>query len=1513
MSDAPFQSIQEFSSSFRQLFPDPLPIVERHFVPSGADPLDGIEWEERQSLLKESDGTSAKRGSIVVPAYFSVNASDVLCQKYLRRRGVPDLAVPVDEKIEIEPWLFRSTPAAGSSFGGEKDLRQIIHRMAGCWAHWGVISSLLTDSEARALYDDSSYLLSRQAFAPNSPQWFNTGLHWAYGITGPSEGHFYVDSLSGELVETKVSYERPQPQACFIQSVDDDLVKPGGIMDLWVREARLFKYGSGTGTNFSSLRGKGETLSGGGQSSGLMSWLRIGDRSAAGIQSGGTTRRAAKMVILDVDHPEIEDFACWKATEERKVAALVTGSKVNRKAVDRVLESIRGYQTNCVDHDDRFDPKKNVGLKKALREGRSMGVPDRLLVRAIDCARSGTVFQPEVYGLDWRGEAYDTVSGQQSNNSVSIPHQFMDAALSDGEWSLIERTSGRVSKTISALGLFDQICESAWMCADPGLQFVDTMNEWNTCLGDGKIRGTNPCLPGFATMLTPDGIRPFSQICVGDIVWSGKTWTRMIRKWSTGVKPVFSFHTRAGSFIGTEDHRVVSGGEKVEAREAETIDVCLGGAEGGGLNQGPYQSDRMAQVVMDGLMLGDGTPKICNGGSDTYFLLYVGEGDQSYFSSEISELLTPEPFDGTAHRVQTTLSADELPKTYERTVPDRFFYGDEWIVRAFLRGLYSANGSVPGGRVALKASSFAVIDRVQQMLSSLGIRSYYTTNPAHDVKFGNGTYLCRESYDLNISVDRDRFRQLIGFIHPHKQKSLDEACAKPKGVKPAKGSYEIVRRDELGEHEVFDFTVEDAEHVVWSQGLLVSNCSEYVFLDDTACNLSSINLAYFLLPDGSFDLVGFESAVRVATTILEVSVSMASLPSAKIAVGTYNYRTLGLGFANLGALLMRMGIPYDSDEGRRIAAGISSFMTATAYDQSGVMASRVGPFPRWEKNRESMTRVLENHRRVANGEDPIGVTCMPPRLDLSAQDRASSILDAASKMWNLAVRHADSHGYRNAQVTCIAPTGTIAIEMDCDTTGLEPDFALVKYKTLAGGGFMKQINLSVPKALHSLGYSPEQIEEINRWVVGAGCLRDEDRQMLLDRGLSGQSITRIEKYLVSSVHLRMALLPDVIGRDELEKLQIDPSGDVASALGFSGKVLSEASAFSCGYQTVEGCPVLRKEHLPVFDCANRCGSGVRFIRPEGHLLMLSSIQPFLSGASSKTVNLPSEATQADVKRVYVEAWKLGIKCVALYVDGSKFSQPLSSRLAEEMFGDLDELDSSPSSPEHVKVVEKVVERIVERQVIRYISERRRLPNLRRGYTQKVLLGNHKVFLRTGEYSDGALGEIFVDIHKDGTAFKSLMGAFAIAVSVGLQHGVPLERFVDLFTFTKFEPNGPVQGDDRLMMCTSLLDWIFRHLAIRYLDREDLATIPKESAYDPQTVGDGEPSWDSERMMKSQASEASASDLATDKAIISSPSSSNLLLSTGEYCDSCGNFSLVRKGRCSTCSNPSCGAESGGCG
>ncbi len=1191
----------------------------RTFTRAGQDPLDLVEVESRRCQISNMDGSAAfEMDAVIVPASWSHNATNVVAQKYLRKAGVPSKTVRVKEK-GIPAWCQRSKPAKDAEFGAETDIRQALRRLAGTWTYWGFKLGLFSSEEdGQIFYDEVCHTLVHQMWAPNSPQWFNTGLHWAYGIEGPPQGHHYVDPKTNEVVPSSSAYERPQPHACFIQTVDDDLVGQGGIMDLWVREARLFKYGSGTGTNFSSLRGAGERLSGGGFSSGVMSWLRIGDRAAQGIQSGGTTRRAAKMVVLDVDHPEICEFVNWKVTEEQKVAAMVAGSHACEKALNAILLACHGMEG-----DDRFEPKKNVALGDAILDARVAFVPDAMIYRAIELAKQGvTRMDFPLFDTDWQGAAYDTVAGQQSNNSVGVSQRFLQAVDNNEDWTLIRRTDGGVHKTIPATSLWADLTYAAWACADPGLQYNSTMNEWHTCSNDDRIRATNPC-------------------------------------------------------------------------------------------------------------------------------------------------------------------------------------------------------------------------------------------------------------------------------------------------------------------------------------------SEYVFIDDTACNLASLNLVKFESDNAlGFDLETFVPVTHLVTMVLEISVGMSQLPSASIARKTYDYRTLGLGYANLGALLMRRGLPYDSPEARGFAGALTAVMSGEAYCESARMAARLGAFDRFEANREPMMRVMHNHMVAAHGGDDYSGLSIEPR-GLKDGDTDPTLLAAARSAWVHAVELGSRHGYRNAQISALAPTGTISIEMDCDTTGIEPDFALVKFKSLAGGGGMTIINQSVPTALRRLGYDEQQIEAIVHYISGHRELSDEVKGFLAVKGFTAEMIDRAEDALrMGSPHIALSVSEMQVGRSDLLEFTELTAEDLASGvdlltlLGMGADKISEANLYSVGAMTIEGAPGIKGEHLAVFDCANRCGlTGERFISARGHVDMMGAIQPFVSGAISKTVNMPRDASLEDVRSVYHRAWKVGVKAIALYRDGSKLSQPLGSRLAAELFEGLER--SQPEVPSG-----EVIHKLTERMVIRYISERRKLPFKRSGYTQKAIIGGHKVFLRTGEYADGTLGELFIDTHKEGAAFRSLLAAFAMAVSVGLQHGVPLEKLVELYTFTKYEPNGMVMGDAQIKSCTSLLDWVFRHLAVSYLGREDLAHV-KSADLEPDTMGDPEPTYSHEKDMGSipvmlttkpidvnapYLPEEDTAEIAIQQTYLAtgavSRRSAGAQLSAGasggaqavmglsaaeiarasgyegDPCESCGQLKLVRtNGNCTKCLN--CG-EYGGC-
>ncbi|MBL8756447.1 MAG: vitamin B12-dependent ribonucleotide reductase, partial [Planctomycetes bacterium] len=1123
--------------------------------------------------------------------------------------------------------------------GGERDARQVFHRLAGCWRHWGEEHGYFDGADdAQAFEDELCHMLAAQHAAPNSPQWFNTGLHYAYGITGPAQGHWYVDPASEgkapKLMKSRSAYERPQPHACFIQSVTDDLVNEGGIMDLWTREARLFKYGSGTGSNFSQLRGENEALSGGGKSSGLMSFLKIGDRAAGAIKSGGTTRRAAKMVCLDLDHPDIENFVSWKVIEEQKVAALVSGSKLIKKHLNTVINACHVDAPGEIGNDVKpaatvvTTPRDNERLRAALNEARAACVPESYLQRALQLAKQGlrAVETPE-YSTDWDGEAYATVSGQNSNNSVRVPNEFFRAVEEGGKWRLIRRTDRGVAKEVDARELWDKVAYAAWGCADPGVQYDTTINEWHTCPADGRINASNPC-------------------------------------------------------------------------------------------------------------------------------------------------------------------------------------------------------------------------------------------------------------------------------------------------------------------------------------------SEYMFLDDTACNLASINLQKFLSEDGRFDLEGYKHASRLWTIVLEVSVLMASFPSKEIAQRSFEFRTLGLGYANLGTILMRLGIPYASQKAYALAGALSAILCGEAYATSAEMAKELGTFPLYDKNRDSMLQVIRNHRRAAyhaSASEYEGLSVTPVGID--AQICPPDLLESARECWDRALSLGEKHGFRNAQVTCIAPTGTIGLLMDCDTTGVEPDFALVKFKKLAGGGYFKIANQSLAPALRRLGYSPAQIDDILAYVVGKKTLAGApaiNHQTLAAKGFDDAAIQRIEKALEGAFDVSFAFNKGILGEDFLknrlgidEALLKDWSFDLLRHLGFSKADIQAANDYVCGTMTVEGAPHLKDAHLPVFDCANRCGKkGQRYIPYAAHLHMMAAAQPFISGAISKTINMPHEASLDDVKDAYKLGWKLMLKAVALYRDGSKLSQPLSTMVEDDPSIDT----SAATTPEAAAMAARITERVVHR----YIAKRRRLPNRRAGYTQKAVVGGHKIYLRTGEYEDGSLGEIFLDMHKEGAAFRSLMNCFAIAVSLGLQHGVPLEEFSDAFVFTRFEPNGIVQGHDQIKMVTSVIDYVFRELAISYLGREELAQVHSEDLRNTTMGGKGPEYTDEEVVSEttyegeepppavhenahlhphsrgmarghegSGAPQALATMPTTNAALLRAEPSATVLATRqtrmkiaearlkgyeGDPCGACGAFTLVRNGTCLKC--VSCGGTSG---
>lgn len=1208
--------------------------IKRHFTKSSwKSPYDSITFESRKSEIKNPDGSSVSLlENVMVPKTWSQVATDIIAQKYFRKAGVPVKLKPVVEK-GVPKWLQRRQADLKAMkdipeeerYTLETDSRQVFDRLAGCWTYWGWKHGYFTSEvDARTYFDEMRLMLARQMVAPNSPQWFNTGLYWAYGINGPAQGHYYADPKTGQVKPSEDAYSHPQPHACFIQSISDDLVNEGGIMDLWVREGRLFKYGSGTGTNFSNIRGANEPLSGGGKSSGLMSFLKIGDRAAGAIKSGGTTRRAAKMVTLDLDHPDIEEYINWKVKEEEKVASIVAGSKTLERHLKKIIKlchtpvEIEGRTYNG---EVSRNPKRNKALAEAIRKANQAFVPMNYVQRIIQLAEQGyTDIQFETYDTDWNSEAYATVSGQNSNNSVRIPNDFMKAVQEDGEWNLYHRTEKKRAakenrdpkpcKTLKASELWDQIAYAAWASADPGTQYHDTINEWHTCPEDGAINASNPC-------------------------------------------------------------------------------------------------------------------------------------------------------------------------------------------------------------------------------------------------------------------------------------------------------------------------------------------SEYMFLDNTACNLASLNLVKFYdVKSGKFDVEGFRYATRLWTITLEISVLMAQFPSKEIAELSFKFRTLGLGYANIGSLLMIQGIPYDSDEAVALTGAITAIMHMHSYATSAEMASELGTFEGYERNKEHMLKVIRNHRRAAYNTAPDeyeDLTIKP--LGIDANLCPEYLLKAAREDSDAALKMGEEHGYRNAQVTVIAPTGTIGLVMDCDTTGIEPDFALVKFKKLAGGGYFKIINQSVPVALQKLGYSAAEIDDIVKYAKGHGTFKGcpgINHEKLKALGFTDEKIAAVEQSLPGAFEIKFAFNQWTLGEDFCknvlgitEEQLSDWSFDMLAHLGFKPSEIDAANAYVCGTMTVEGAPHLKDEHLPVFDCANKCGKiGTRYISALGHIRMMAAAQPFISGAISKTINLPNEAKIDELKQAYMESWELMLKANALYRDGSKLSQPLNSTSdVLEVVMEEDDAASQPAVSETDNVAQDAVVKTAERIIHKYVSGRQRLPNRRGGYTQKCKIGGQSVYLRTGEYDNGQIGEIFIDMHKEGAAFRSLLNCFAISISLGLQHGVPLDEFVDAFVFTKFEPSGMVTGNPHIKMTTSVIDYIFRELAVTYMDRDDLAHVGPEEILSRTLRPEGEsgPS-DNElngnvKPVESRTDETSApapvsvADVASSGSTVKGESKfmvkykrARSMGYTGDICGDCGSMTMVRNGTCLKCET--CGATSG---
>jgi ribonucleoside-diphosphate reductase alpha chain len=1435
----------------------------------------GVDFSPRTSRIVNPDGSVIfEAKDVMVPTGWSQVAVDVLAQKYCRKAGVPSATQRVPEE-GVPEWLWRSIPDEAAlngtprneQFGPERDARQVFNRLAGCWTYWGWKHGYFdSETDARVYFDEMSAMLARQIGAPNSPQWFNTGLHWAYGIAGPSQGHYYVDPATGHTHRSTSAYEHPQVSACYILSVEDDLVNEGGIFDGVLREARIFKGGSGSGANFSRLRGSGEKLTGGGTSSGLMSFLKIFDRAAGAIKSGGTTRRAAKMVVLNADHPDIEEFVNWKVREERKVADLVVGSRIFEQQINAIIAA--AHDTRVPEH-ARMDPALNTSLRRTIREAIALGVPSGATQNALDYARQGyTSIAIEQYDTAWDSEAYITVSGQNSNNSVRLTNEFFRKLDADEDWNLTARTTGDTVKRIKASDLWEQISLAAWQCADPGLQFDDTIQEWHTCANDERINATNPCseyvfiddTACFAPQTrisTPDGSRTvealFNAQQNGDDVYvttdihSEHDHRRVAahrRAFITqvGERDVFKMTLADGRVIRTTgDHRFLTNeGEWKRVDELTPLSDRISIRETG--NAISYRSSPkdVKRWQMLGWLTGDGVFS-----KDTVALVFgpTERRTAETFVSELNDLKascaiaageTVRQCNIYTQRNgvhQTTTSQTSLVEHLERSygftqgtathkdVPSAVYTAADDLKIAYLQGLFSADGCIRNDsraaepEVMLASSAPALLRSVQVLLSDLGMTSR--------IAWTHPTGRTNPQGQLHLYNQQARnYLSLIGFpCSPAKDTRTQEILSKQfTGQLKNPRAPKVTSIIPDGKTMVYDIT-EPVTHSVIAEGLIAHNC-----------NLASLNLVKFLNDDGDFDAKRFAVASRIWTTTLEISVTMGQMPSKQIAEKNHGYRTLGLGYANLGTLLMRMGLPYDSTEGYGWCAAVSALMTGTAYRTSAELAQQLGAFDRFNANRDSMLRVIRNHRRAANNAadaeyEGLGAKPVTHAPSLFTQETWA----LARRMWDDALSIGEVAGYRNAQTVVLAPTGTIGLVMDCDTTGIEPDFALVKFKKLAGGGYFKIVNQSVEAALHKLGYPDEHIAAIETYAKGTGTLEGAphiNRATLRAKGFNDEALASIEVSLPGAFELPFVFNKFVLGEEFCTQtlgIPADQLNDwnfsiLRDGLGFTNQQIEEASAYICGRMTVEGAPYLKDEHLAVFDCATPCGRyGERYIRPLAHVDMMAAAQPFVSGAISKTINLPQSATLADVKEAYRYSWERMIKAVALYRDGSKLSQPLAA--SYDLGGSDDEEATTPANTDFATPMQ-----VAEKIVYRYIAKRRRMPQRRSGYTQKAIIGGHKVYLRTGEYEGGQLGEIFIDMHKEGAAFRSLMNNFAIAISLGLQHGVPLEEFVEAFTFTRFEPNGPVTGHDHIKMATSLLDYIFRELAVSYLGRYELAHV-----------------------------------------------------------------------------------------
>jgi ribonucleoside-diphosphate reductase alpha chain len=1488
--------------------------IQRRFTQPGVDPLDTIEWDRRSSVIREPDGTVVfEMHDIEVPKAWSQVATDILAQKYFRKAGVPQ---------------------PDGSLGRETSARQVMRRLAGCWTDWGRRYKYFDSEEDAAAFDaEITHMLINQMAAPNSPQWFNTGLAYAYGITGPSQGHYFVDPDTKELTRAKDSYTHPQPHACFIQSVDDDLVNDNGIMDLWVREARLFKYGSGCisekalvpivgrglvpiGDLFKTVSANREIVEFDGKGryvethdlnlrtlaidketgriiedpiervwsydvakedkltvsleSGarltvsawhpFMIWdgAAIVERRADQLRRGDSVLgpnssvhrlidNAAQTRILAFPVPWFRESKMAETEADAEIAWLVgyflgDGSLgQTRRTITRKNKTYSYTKLRLRFHDEDREPLERVARILAKRFGaRSSIASDSrgsrgltlTCTRAIACA----FFANVVHSPGRKGDSLE-VPGFIRAGSVDVQMAFL-AGLVDSDGTARD---GRASYTSASRAFVAEVAAMSSLLGIGG-GLVPNGSVFTTTL----VRRSAPARRVGLMMqhlATPKHVRALLEraedsrrsFCMPlDAALSEKIFPELTHDGLHALAGGERFHVGRLVYEGIVNPTKVLAA--IAARPEHEVDAQL----------------ELVRFVAEGIaFVTDVSPCMV----DVSFNDLTTSKSNTYLAGEHGLALI--------HNTGTNFS--NLRAEGEKLSGG----GTSSGLMSFLRVGDRAAGAIKSGGTTRRAAKMVILDmdhpdiekfinwKVEEekkvaALIAAGYASSYEGDAYQTVSGQNSNNTVRVSDKFIDAVRKDGTWDLLW----RKDKSVARSVR-------ARDLWDEIARAawSCADPGVQFDDIINSWHTCPAGGRIrASNpCSEYMFLDDTACNLASINLMKFYDSSKSqFDVDAYLHAIRLWTIVLEISVLMAQFPSPEIARKSYEYRTLGLGYANLGTLLMVSGIPYDSPRALAMAGVISAMLTGESYATSAELARDLGPFPRYTDNADSMLRVMRNHKRAAynaTASEYEELAVIPMGIDPSLAP--PYLLAAARDSWDRAVALGEQHGYRNAQATCIAPTGTIGLIMDCDTTGIEPDFALVKFKKLAGGGYFKIINQSIPEALRNLSYTQVQIDDIIRYAKGTGSLYGApyvNAETLKARGFTDEDIAKVEKALPSAFEIGFAFNQFTLGEATMQRLGFDAEQytatdfDLLRALGYSREEIETANNYICGTMTIEGAPHLKEEHYPAFDCANRCGKlGKRFIHHMGHVRMMAAAQPFISGAISKTINMPNEATVDEIKEAYMRSWELGIKAMALYRDGSKLSQPLSNKssdktaqeddkqlaLSEEFAKQLEAARKQRAEELRPDEILAAAQRILanttstdfKRQFAKAI-ERNRLPAKRRGWTQKAKISGHTVFLRTGEYADGTLGEIFVDLHKEGASFRSLMNCFAIAVSIGLQYGVPLEEFVDKFVFTRFEPNGFVDHPN-IKHATSVIDYIFRVLGMEYLGRTDFVQVKPE--------------------------------------------------------------------------------------